>query len=273
MDQELDNSTELSEATPIAEQQAETKAAPVEDAANESTGEAQAQEPKAEAERDEKGRFKGVQPRIDELTRARREAEREAAYWREIANGKGGSAEAAKTKPTPDQYSDYGEFVEALTDWKADQAVASRLQQRAQAQQQEARATTWSERQAEARAAMPDYDAVVGGSDTPIAPHVAEVIVESDKGPALAYHLARNPESLMRLNGMSPLQAAREAGRIEASLTAQAPQAAPVVKTTNAPKPASTSSSQGRTTSIDPNKMSMDEYVTWRKSNGARWAR
>lgn len=34
---------------------------------------------------DEKGRFKGVQPRIDELTRARREAEREASYWRGIA--------------------------------------------------------------------------------------------------------------------------------------------------------------------------------------------
>ena len=36
--------------------------------------------------RDEKGQFKSpVQDRIDELTRARREAEREAAYWRQRA--------------------------------------------------------------------------------------------------------------------------------------------------------------------------------------------
>lgn len=226
-------------------------------------------------ERDDKGRFKGVQPRIDELTRARREAEREAAYWKAVANGQGaGSAQAAPVKPTPDKFDDYGAYVEALTDWKAEQAVVKLSQQRAQAQQQEVRTTTWNERQAAARTAMPDYDEVVGASETPIANHVAEVILESDHGPALAYHFARNPEVLTRLNGMSALQAAREVGRIEASLASPTTQTAvSTVKTTNAPKPASTTASQGRTTNVDPSRMSMDEYRKYRAGQGARWAR
>ncbi len=223
-------------------------------------------------ERDDKGRFKGIQPRIDELTRARREAEREATYWKAVANGNSeGSAQAAPKKPTPDKFEDYGAYVEALTDWKTEEVVSKRMSERAQAQQQEARTTTWNERQAEARTAMPDYDEVVGSSETPLSSHVAETILESEYGPALAYHLARNPEVLTRLNGMSPLQAAREVGRIEASLSS--PTAAPTVKTTNTPKPASTTASQGRTTTVDPNKMSMDEYRKFRAGQGARWAR
>lgn len=264
--------TQTDGATQTAEGQGQTTQAEGQTAATNDADKA-AQEAR---ERDDKGRFKGVQPRIDELTRARREAEREAAYWKAVANGKGeGSAEqAAKEKPTPDKFDDYGAYVEALTDWKADQVVSKRMSERAQAQQQEVRTTTWNERQAAARTAMPDYDEVVGSSETPLAPHVAEVILESDHGPALAYHFARNPEVLTRLNGMSPLQAAREVGRIETSLASPTTQtAASTVKTTNAPKPATTTASQGRTTSSDPSKMSMDEYRKFRAGQGARWAR
>ena len=230
---------------------------------------------KEPSERDDKGRYKGIQPRIDELTRARREAEREASYWREIANSKGASPaeKAAPEKPTIDKFNDYGEFVEALTDWKADQAVTSRLQERAQAQQQEARTTSWNERQDIARTTMPDYDEVVGGSNTPVAPHVAEVITGSDNGPALAYHFARNPEVLTRLNGMPALQAAREVGRIEASLAQTKAEPSLQVKTTNAPTPAATSANQGRSSTVPLEKMTQAQYEAHRKSQGARWAR
>ena len=240
------------------------------DAKNEADGDAQ-------RDRDERGRFKGVQPRIDELTRARREAEREAQYWRAVAEGKNGDpAGKPVEKPTPDKFNDYGEFVEALTDWKAEQAAARLLEQRAQATQRDARETTWVERQTQARQTMPDYDQVVGASDVPIARHVADNIVESEHGPALAYHFARNPQALTRLNQMPPMQAAREIGRLEASLAsstaAQAP-AAPAVRTTQAPTPARTSAAQGRSTSVDPARMTMDEYQAYRAKAGARWAR
>lgn len=236
---------------------------------------AQAQEGTQQTERDEKGRYKGVQPRIDELTRARREAEREAAYWRQVAQqGQAQpSAQAAPQKPTPEQFDDYGQYVEALTDWKADQAVAKRMEQDSTRKVADTRAQTFAERQVAARAVMPDYDAVVGSSDTPIANHVGEAIMESDRGPDLAYHFAKNPDELMRLNGMSPTQAAREIGKLEATLPAPKTPAPPSKKLSSTPAPAGTLNTQGRATTPALANASMDEYMKQRKAQGARWAR
>jgi len=228
-----------------------------------------------QADRDDKGRFKGVQPRIDELTRARREAEREAAYWRGVAQqGQAQtSAPAAPIKPTPDKYDDYGDYVEALTDWKTEQALAKRMEQDSTRKVTETRNQTFSERQVAARAVMPDYDAVVGASEAPISNHVGEAIMESDRGPELAYHFAKNPDVLMNLNGMSPTQAAREIGKLEATLpTVKAP-VVPSKKLSTTPAPANANVTQGRATQPALASASMDEYMAQRKSQGARWAR
>lgn len=276
MSAEIETSQEATTTAAEAQPEQQTQQ-PVADAKPESTQPQAESKPEGEqeqTERDEKGRFKGVQPRIDELTRARREAEREAAYWRNVAQGSKGSAEpAVPQKPTPDKFSDYAEYVEALTDWKAEAVVTKRFTEQAQARADETRATTWQERQDKVRESMPDYDDVLAMADTPLANHVREVLVESDQGPALAYHLAKHPDTLMRLNGLAPLQAAREIGRIEASLASKPVAEATPARTTQAPKPAGVSSSQGRTTSVDPTKMSMDEYMTHRKQQGARWSR
>lgn len=226
-------------------------------------------------DRDEKGRFKGVQPRIDELTKARREAEREAAYWRGIAQqGQAQpSAPAAPTKPTPDKFNDYGEYVEALTDWKAEQAVAKRMEQDSTRKVAETRNQTFTERQVAARAVMPDYDVVVGGSEAPISTHVGDAIMESDRGPELAYHFAKNPDVLSKLNDMSPVQAAREIGKLEATLSVKTTPAVPSKKLSTTPTPASTTVTQGRATTPALATASMDEYMSQRKSQGARWAR
>lgn len=244
------------------------------------TEEGQQQEQQAEGnegqqnERDEKGRFKGVQPRIDELTRARREAEREAAYWKQVAQGAQSPAQAAPQRPTPDQFDQYDDYVDALTDWKADQAVNKRMEQDSTRKVAETRAQTFAERQAQARTAMPDYDEVVGGSDTPIADHVGEVILDSDLGPQLAYHFAKNPDALMRLNSMSPTAAAREIGKLESTLSAKpAAPAASTKKVSAAPAPAGTLGTQGRATTPPLANLSMDEYMKQRKSQGARWAK
>jgi hypothetical protein len=228
-----------------------------------------------QADRDEKGRFKGVQPRIDELTRARREAEREASYWRGIAQqGQAQtSAPAAPIKPTPDKYSDYGDYVEALTDWKAEQAVAKRMEQDSTRKVTETRAQTFAERQVAARAVLPDYDAVVGASDAPIAEHVGEALKDSTRGPELAYHFAKNPEVLQRLNSMDQRSADREIGRLEATLPTITPPVAPSKKLSDTPAPANTKGPQGRATTPSLATASMDEYMAQRKSQGARWAR
>ena len=241
----------------------------------------QQQEQSEQQQRDEKGRFRGVQARIDELTRARHEAEREAAFWRGRAGGQDGQAQpsatpAAPAKPTPDQFQDYGEYIEALTDWKTEQKVnqslSAREAEREAAQRQQQAAKTWDERQAATRATLPDYDQVVGGADVQVVKHVAEALLDSDQGPALAYHLAKHPEIVQRLNGLSPTAAAREIGRLEAGLSAQTAAAPAPAKLSNTPPPAGHLKTVAATTQRDPSKMSMDEYKAMRSKQGARWA-
>lgn len=238
---------------------------------------AQEQTEATQQDRDDKGRFKGVQGRIDELTRQRRETERERDYWRmQAEQGKAQtSAQAAPTKPTPDKFDDHNEYVEALTEFKAQEIFNKNMTQNAERQAAQVTADTFSERIAAFREQAPDFDAVVGGSTAPIAPHVMSELQESARGAELAYHFAKNPDALQALNGMKPNAAARELGRLEATLPAfKAAEAPPPVekKITSAPPPAGTLGTQGRSTSTPVDKMSHDEYRAYRKTQGARWA-
>lgn len=184
----------------------------------------------------------GVQSRIDELTRARYEAEREAKFWREQA-AKSPPPSTDAPKPTKADYPDDEAYFEALADFKAEQKVQqfSQQTQAERAQEAQARQTAsqfdlYQERVQQAD--LPDYAEVVGQSDVPAAPHVLESILDSDVGPQLAYHLAKHPDVAERLNAMTPVQAAREIGRLEAAVTGPATQPTPPAKrTTSAPAP------------------------------------
>lgn len=239
-------------------------------------------------DRGEDGKFRNpVQPRIDELTKKARENEREAQYWRQRAESREAqdSAKAAPIKPTPDQFKDYNEYVEALAEFKADEKVDAKLkvhdEETAKRQTLEKRAATWAEQVSSLKSTLPDYEEVVSASDVPVSDHVRAAIEDSDKGAELVYHLAKNPEVAERLNKLGELGAAREIGRIEASLakpveTKLEPEViedpVPVRKTTSAPPPAKPLSS-GRSTATDLAKVGMDDYVKQRKAQGARWAR
>lgn len=185
----------------------------------------------------------GVQSRIDELTRARYEAEREAKFWREQA-AKSPPPSTDAPKPTKADYPDDEAYFEALADYKAEQKVRqfSQQTQAERAQEAQARQTAsqfdlYQERVQQA--GLPDYAEVVGQSDVPAAPHVLESILDSDVGPQLAYHLAKHPDVAERLNAMTPVQAAREIGRLEAAVAspAAAQPTPPAKRTTTAPAP------------------------------------
>lgn len=198
------------------------------------------QQPADKTEQPKKG---GVQKRIDELTRKAHEAEREAAFWREqAAKSQAPSTDAAK--PARDSFDSDADYFEALADWKAEQKVGEfRKQQQAEAlnkaeqNQTATRFELYQERVSTALDAMPDYHEVVGGSDVPAAAHVLESILDSDSGPQLAYHLAKHPDVAQRLNELTPVQAAREIGRLEAQLAQPKTEAPPPKRTTNAPAP------------------------------------
>lgn len=241
-------------------------------------------------DRDDKGRFRNpVQPRIDELTRKVRENEREAAFWRARAEAAEKPPTPAPEKPTPEKYDDYGAYVEALADFKADEKVKAALEahdkKAAEKSQVETRQTTWQTRKAEAAKTIPDIDAVLSTSDVDVANHVSAELLESEFGPQIAYKLAKDPALAEKLNAMAPNEAARAIGRLEATFgtatpaiaaaepeTAQDPAPIVEVKTTKAPPPVKPIG-QGRSTQVDLAKADMDDYVKARVAQGASWAR
>ena len=217
---------------------------------------------------------RSARERINELTKRAHEAEREVQRWREAAERK--TADPSE-KPNPDKFGSYDEYVEALADWKADQRVAESFKRRdaersqaAEARAAEAKAQAWAERQSEFREATPDYDAVVGKSAVQIAPHVVDTLLDSESGPELAYHLAKRPETVKRINALSPLSAARELGRIEATLSnPAAPQIKPASK---APAPITPVRSSAPA-AVDLASANMDQYIAARRKQGATFRR
>jgi len=254
---------------PIADTEAVTAPQVEEATAAPETGDAEAGDEGEgnEQPRDEKGKFKGgdgVQKRIDELTRARREAERQVEYWRGVATQT--AQEAPAEKPARDHYADPDDYVEALAEWKAEQAVAKVQQQQANQAANNARQSAWQAREAEAVVGLPDYAAVVSGNTTPVMPHVVDALLDSDHGPQLVYHIAKNPDVAARLNAMSATRAAIELGKLETTLMAPA-----VKQPSNAPAPITPINTQSSGRSVDLTRVSMDDYVAERRRQGARF--
>lgn len=237
-----------------------------------------------EENRDEKGRYKpGIQTRIDELTRARRDAERETEYWR-IRAQQNGQAPAKATAadgqpPVRANFETDEAYLDALTDHKVDQRMAQRDQQQKQAQETTTKADSWQTKLTQARTDIADFDAVMANADTPVANHVAELIMECDQGAKVMHHLATHPEDLDKINSMSAAKAAFEIGKLATKFDAPAPTAsssepaAQAVKVSKAPPPAGHSVGAGRSTESSLGDLNMDDYIAKRKSQGASWAR
>lgn len=173
--------------------------------------------------RDEKGKFKkdGVQSRINELTRKARDAERRASYFEGLATQPAQNPADDAAKPAADQFEDYGEFVEALTDWKVAQTTKTLAQDAAKGVVQHERQANYQERLAETKATITDFDEVMAkAADMQVADYVADAVQDSERGPEIFYHLAQHPEVTARLNGLPPLRAAMEIGKLEAQLSA-----------------------------------------------------
>ena len=211
-----------------------------------------------------KPRGKSATARIDELTRLRREAERERDFYKGLATQTAHptSPEGADVEPEPDQFEDYGDYVKALAKHEV------RQQQIASASTREdiIRDAQWESRVEAVRTSHTDYDTVVGSSKQAIAGHVYDALLDSERGPELAYHMATHPEIAERLNAMSPIKAALEIGRLETSLVA--PLTRPASK---APPPATPLRTTGSTVPANLATAGMDAYIAERRKQGARF--
>lgn len=189
---------------------------------------------------------KSAQDRIDELTAARRQAERDAEYWREQAMRHAPKAEPAPQpqgdgRPDPDKFEGgvYDPaYVEALTDWKADQAVTQRLAQRETQTQARTALQTFDQK---VRELYPDGEpaGITALRRAPVLPQtIFDLITGSDVGPKIADHLGSNQGEFQRISALPPHMQGAEIARLEQRL---ATPPAPIPKTaTDAPEPAPT---------------------------------
>lgn len=251
--------------------------APV-DNANEQDSQVQAQTPtteqvddtpKDDKPRDEKGRFV-PQERVNEITRARREAERERDYWRqqaEQAKQAQPSQHAAQSSDKPPSIADFNYDVDqwsaAMTEYAVKQAASNAektLTTKAQQERQQSAQRSYEERAAKYAADHPDFDKAVDDLSRTVrfSPELIEAVSVSEHGPAVVHYLAQHLDEADSISRLPAHLAALKLGRIEAQVSAPKPK--PVTK---APDPAPTLGG-GAAASKDPDRMTSDEWLAWR---------
>lgn len=207
----------------------------------------------------------------EEAAKAKRELEAAVKRHERIKN-----AGASSTPPQEKDFEDYSEFVAAKAVWRYAQDTHSREADAVGSDVEEAQRKldqigetekrlvqeNFAAQVADARTRYADYDAVVTARDVPISQQVVDIVIQSDVGADVAYHLASNKALAAEISAMSPIEAARAIGRIEAKVSA------PRSRTTStAPDPITPVKGKAAATK-DPSKMSMSEYKKWRASQG-----
>ena len=166
---------------------------------------------------------KGVKERIGELTRLRREAERDRDFWRNKAEAPSESKlEPVKTLADFDY--DEGKYAAYMSDRAtktAEQATLGVMAKFGQEETAERREMRFTAREADFAKTVKDYQEVTRG-DVQISASMAEAIKGSDDGPAVAYFLGNNTDLAAQIAQLSPIAAAREIGRIEGQLNSEA---------------------------------------------------
>lgn len=214
-----------------------------------------------------------VQKRIDELTRLRREAERDRDYWRDQASRQPqakpetAAPEAPRKAPTLAEHNyDETAYQAAMAAHLRDEAVQAARetfrQEQAQLTEQQ-RAESWAERQAAFAAKTPDYEEKAYYA--PISKEVAQIVMDLENGPAVAYYLGEHPDEARVISRMSERQAAVAIGRIEAKLSAPAAAPPPKPAVSKAPPPAPQIEAVEPAVQKDPSQMTDAEFAKWRK--------
>jgi len=195
-------------------------------------------------------------PRIRELTARLRavEVERDALKARTseslapIPRAVPPPPVTAVPKPTPNQFTDYSEYVEALSDWKTDQKIAAWETKRQQAEQEriaeldrQRLTKSWTERVTAAKAKYPDFEEVALQSDTtiPQGSLIDAWILEDETGADVLYHLQQHPDEVQSILNQSVLQQAKALALLAQRFNGSSSRTA-AVATGSAPAPSST---------------------------------
>jgi hypothetical protein len=219
-------------------------------------------EPEGKATEERKQNPK-LEKRFSELTKARKQAEENAAKaqaekeqlearLREYEDRQAPQQvdeNPVGREPSPGQFDDAFEYAKALAEWSAEKALYDRDQQEANRRVEEERQKvlkTWSEKLEKAKPNLADFDDVIESTQVVVSNEVRDAIIESDVGPEILYHLASlDGEEAEKFQALSVSKALREIGKLEARFEKQeaaeetAVRSKPVVQKSKAPAPLS----------------------------------
>lgn len=249
---------------------------------------AEVEEVKQEAEGEHKK--KPIQERISELTRDKRELEEawQSEYdARVLAQNRLKELEAQKPKveevkdnrPDRTQYKpeEAEKYENDLLAWNRREAIREFQAEQAKTQAEAAQKAAQERLEgitAEARKEIPDFDEVIESADRRkemIPAHVVAAITESDKGPHLAYYLAKNPDEAKRIFALSPAKALLALGKVELNFTTksepvkESPKVETKIPVTKAPAPMQSITGGGGEIPKDLTKLSFKEYAAARR--------
>ena len=176
---------------------------------------------------------------------------------------------APKDVPPVDQFESPEAYAEALAFKRAEELIALREQQKAQA----AVADAYHDREEDARNKYDDFEQVAYNPSVRITDVMAETIRASDVGPDVAYYLGANPKEADRISRLAPFLQAKEIGKIEVRLTDNPP----VKRTTSAPAPitpvTARSSNNPSYDTTDPRSIKSMSTSEWIEAERARQMR
>lgn len=113
----------------------------------------------------------------------------------------------------------------------------------------------WNKKLAQAQKELPDWSNVVEDAEVPASPVVGEEILKSEKGPQIAYFLAKNQDILLGLNKMPREKVIREIAKLEVNLSMK--QSSPLVRKPAPPADLKGSKPIGK---IDKLSLPMDQF-------------
>ena len=210
-------------------------------------------EPEIEKEQEEKPKANPkLERRFSEITKQREEARKEAQQERTarealearlaaLERQPAPQAPKVDEEPQPSQFNDAFEYAKALAEYTADKRIGEMRKQDAEAKEAQERQKVidqWANKVQQAKASLPDFDDIVASSDVVVNDDIRDAILESDVGPQILYHLAENDDVAKKIAGLSPKQALREIGKLEARFEVKEtkPETAPITRS-KAPAP------------------------------------
>jgi len=221
---------------------------------------------------------RGVQKKLDKLTREKYEAAARADYWEQQAKAKAETPapkpESADGKPTLAQFNyDQEQYLEALSDWRIEAKLAEAEKRKAESEKEKAqreKLVGFQQRLSEFVVDHPDYREVAIMAPINYSPTMLEFVKDSEIGPQIGYYLGQHLDEAKEIEAMPAYRQAIALDRLERQLSEPEPEepSVPQRRTiTQAPPPPATIASSGhaRRSINDPSLSSAERIAMWRR--------